>query len=67
MITNHLDRLLKDKQLSPEKLHVETHVSKSTIRLLLSRKAHSIDFDELEGLCDFLNCSVGELLEHSVP
>lgn len=67
MIINHLDQLLKDRQITPEKLHEKTRVSKATIRSLLTNKAHHIDFDELEGLCDFLNCAVGELLEHSTP
>lgn len=67
MIINHLEKLLLDRQITPEKLHEKTRVSKSTIRSLLSYKAHHINFDELEALCDFLDCSVGELLEHSAP
>ncbi len=67
MITNNLDAILKKHELTPEKLHEKTRVSKATIRLLLTEKANHIDFDELEALCDFLDCSVGELLEHSAP
>lgn len=67
MIKSNLDRLLEQHQLSAEKLHEETSLSKATIRHLLSQEANHIDFDELEALCDFFKCNVGDVLEHTSP
>jgi len=59
MIKSNLEELLLARNLSPEKLHEKTSVHKATIRQLMSQKANHIHFDELEALCDFLDCSVG--------
>lgn len=67
MILSKLNVLLEDRDISPEKLHELTGIPKATIRELLTQKADNIAFDELEGLCDFFNCSVGDLLEHTNP
>jgi len=67
MITSHLGRLLADRGLNSKDLNEDTHVSNADIRKLLDGSAHSIEFDVLEAICDYLKCEVGEVLEHSKP
>ena len=67
MIISNLDRLLSDRGLTSKDLNDDTHVSNASIRRLLDGSAHSIEFDVLEALCDYLECNVGDILEHSKP
>lgn len=67
MITSNLGRLLSERNLTHEDLNEDTHVSNASIRKLLDGSAHSIEFDVLEAICDYLDCGVGDLLEHSTP
>ena len=65
MIICNLGVLLEARNLTIADLREETRVPGATIRRMLDGSAHSIEFDVLEGICDFLECSVGDLLEHS--
>ena len=65
VIICNLGALLKARNITIADLREETHVPAATIRRMLDGSAHSIEFDVLEGICDYLECSVGDLLEHS--
>jgi putative transcriptional regulator len=39
-------------------------VNRNTITLLYYERAKRIDFDVLEKLCKYFNCTVGELIEY---
>lgn len=67
MIISNLGRLLSDRGLTAKDLNEDTHLSNASIRKLLDGSAHLIEFDVLEAICDYLNCSVGDVLEHSSP
>ena len=67
MINCNLKKLLEAKELTTQHLNEDTHITKATIRRLLDGSAHAIDFGVLEAICDYLDCSVGDLLEHSNP
>lgn len=67
MIICHLEKLLTARNLKPADLNDDTNITKGTIRRLLDGSAHAIEFDVLEAICDYLKCSVGDLLEHSDP
>ena len=67
MINCNLKNLLAARELTSEDLYQDTHITKATIRRLLDGSAHAIDFGVLEAICDYLDCGVGDLLEHSNP
>lgn len=67
MIKCNLQKILASRALSHDDLNDDTRVPKATIRKLLDNSARNIEFDELEAICDYLDCTVGELLEHSTP
>ncbi|MGK0375024.1 MAG: putative transcriptional regulator [Arenicella sp.] len=67
MINCNLKNLLESKKRTSEDLNEDTHITKATIRRLLDGSAHAIDFGVLEAICDYLDCTVGDLLEHSKP
>ena len=64
MIQSHLMQLLEERNIEIDDLVDELGITRGTIRHLLDGSARSIDFDVLEGLCDFLKCEVGDLLRH---
>jgi putative transcriptional regulator len=39
-------------------------VNRNTITLLYYERAKRIDFDVIEKLCQYFNCTVGELIEY---
>jgi putative transcriptional regulator len=39
-------------------------VNRNTIALLYSEKAKRIDFEVMEKLCKYFNCSISDLLEY---
>ena len=67
MINCNLKNLLDARKLTSTDLNEDTHITKATIRRLLDGSAHAIDFGVLEAICNYLDCSVGEVLEHSNP
>ena len=64
MIKSQLFKLLEERNIEIDDLVEELGVTRGTIRHLLDGSARSIEFDVLEGLCDFLKCEVGDLLKH---
>ncbi len=67
VIRCNLDELLKNRSLTAKDLHEDTRIPNADIRELLSGRARMIEFDVLEAMCDYLACTVGDLLEHSNP
>lgn len=63
MIKCHLSTLLGAKKLKIADVVRETGINRSTVNRLFHETNNRIDFDTLEKLCFFLDCSVGELLE----
>ncbi|RBP50714.1 helix-turn-helix domain-containing protein [Arenicella xantha] len=64
MIKCYLDLLLSKRNINAESLIADTSLSRATVRKLLDGSANEIHFDELEALCDYLKCDVGDLLSH---
>jgi putative transcriptional regulator len=52
-----------EKKLKISDVAKETGVNRGTITRLYHETAIRVDFDVLEQLCRYLNCSVGELFE----
>lgn len=53
------ERLLKIKQLSED-----TGISRTTLFSLYYGRGKGVQFDTLSKLCQYFNCTIGELLEY---
>jgi putative transcriptional regulator len=63
MIKCHLSTLMGERKLKIADVARELDVHRNTISLLYYEKAKRIDFDVLEKLCVYFECTVGEILE----
>lgn len=63
MIKCHLSTLLGAKKLKIADVVRETGINRSTVNRLFHETNNRIDFETLEKICLYLNCTVGELLE----
>jgi len=64
VIKVHLSRILGEKQWSQAKLSRETGIRPSTINEIFHKVAERISFDQLDRICEALNCSAAELIEY---
>lgn len=63
MIKSRLHILMGEKKIrSIRQLSEETKISRLSLTKLYDGKSKGIEFDTLETLCNFFNCSIGELL-----
>lgn len=63
MIRNNFRILLADQKKKMADVEKDTGLSKVTIRSLYYETAKGVQFSTLEKICEYLKCSVGELLE----
>ena len=56
--------MAKRKVKSQAALHRLTHIRKNTISDLYNETASSISFQDLNAICEALNCKVSDLIEH---
>ena len=64
MIKNHLSRILGERRWTQTKLAEMTGIRKSTIGDLYNEIAERISFDQLDRICEALDCTLSELLEY---
>ena len=62
-----LDRLIKERGMSKNKLSHRAEMQRSQINRYCSNTVTRLDVDVLARLCTALNCSIGELLEYVPP
>ena len=63
MIRCHLSRMMGEKKLKISEVARDTGINRGTITRLYQETAVRVEFDVLERLCKYLDCSIGELLE----
>ena len=63
MVRVHLSRVMGEKRVKIADIERDTGLSRTTITRLFHEKASRLDFDTLEILCNYLDVTVGELLE----
>ncbi|NOH98988.1 helix-turn-helix transcriptional regulator [Vibrio sp. 99-70-13A1] len=63
MIKCHLSTLLGARKLKIADVVRDTGINRSTVNRLFHETNNRIDFETLEKICVYLNCTVGELLE----
>ncbi|MBA4391733.1 MAG: XRE family transcriptional regulator [Syntrophus sp. (in: bacteria)] len=66
MIKCHLSRLMGERKLKIADVARDIDVHRNTVALLYYEKAKRIDFEVLEKLCKYFNCSISDLLEFRV-
>jgi len=64
MIRCHLSRLMGERKVKIADVARGIGVNRNTITLLYYEKAKRIDFEVLDKLCQYFNCSVGDILEY---
>ena len=64
MIKSNFHVLLAEKRLRVADVARATGLSKTTLHKLYNEQSSRIDFETLDKLCTFLNCSVEDILEH---
>lgn len=63
MIKCHLSKLMGERKLKIADVARDIGVHRNTITLLYYEKAQRIDFEVLDKLCKYLECSVSDILE----
>lgn len=60
----NLSKLLGERKLRASEVERKTGINKNTLSSLYNENVSGIKFDTLEKLCEFLGCSVGDLIEY---
>lgn len=66
MIRCHFSRLLGERKLKVSDVARDTGINRGTLTRLYHETAERIELDAVDRLCEYLNVSVGELLERVV-
>ena len=61
MVRNRIAEVLEEQNRSIYWLAQETKVTYQTMHRIVNNKTESIRFETMEGICDSLNCSIGDL------
>lgn len=64
MIKNHLSRILGEKRWTQARLSQETGIRPTTISYLYNEFADHVSFEQLDLICEALDCSISDLLEY---
>jgi putative transcriptional regulator len=63
MIRSHLSRLMGEKRVRIIDIARATGISRNLLAKLYHDRARRIDIGDLEKLCQYFGCAVGDLLE----
>lgn len=63
MVKCHLSRLLGERKLKISDVVRDTGINRGTLTRLYHETAQRVELKDLEAICLYLNCRVGELLE----
>lgn len=64
MIKCHLSKIMGERKMKIADVARAIGVHRNAITLLYYEKAKRIDFDVIGKLCEYFNCTVGEILEY---
>ena len=53
-----------DKRLTFDELAKETGIHRTTLSKIANQKSYNTTTDNIDRLCEFFKCQVGELMEH---
>jgi putative transcriptional regulator len=63
MIRCHLSRMMGEKKMKIVDVARETGLHRNMVTALYKETAQRIELDAIDKLCEFFECSVGELFE----
>jgi putative transcriptional regulator len=63
MIRCNLSRLMGDKKLKISEVSRDTKIHRNTLSAIYKETTQRIELDVIDKLCDYLDCSVGDLFE----
>lgn len=63
MIRCNLSRILGEKKLKISDIANNTDLHRNTLTALYKETAQRVELNAIDQLCEFLNCSVGDLFE----
>ena len=63
MINNKFSALLGERLIKISKISQDTGISRTTLTNIYYRRATLISFDVLDKLCEYLGCTVGDIIE----
>lgn len=64
MVKCHLSRIMGERRLKISDLARDTGLNRGTLTRLYHETAERIELDVIDVLCNYLSCSIAELLEH---
>lgn len=64
MISNKFSIILGERLLKISKISEETGISRTTLTNLYYRKSKYITFETLDKLCNYLACSIEDIIEY---
>jgi putative transcriptional regulator len=64
MIKCNLSRLMGEQKLKISELSRDTGINRGTLTRLYQETAERVELDVLDKLCIYLNCEIGDLLQH---
>lgn len=64
MIINHLSKLLGEKRINQSEFSKKTGIGKNVINMMYNDFAERVSLDNIDRMCEVLNCSVGDIFEY---
>ncbi len=64
MIKCNLSRIMGEQKLKISELSRDTGINRGTLTRLYQETAERVELDVLDKLCIYLNCEIGDLLQH---
>lgn len=64
MVVNHLSKLLGEKRMTQSELSKKTGIRAATINELYHDIARGISFEQIDRICEVLDCDISQLFEY---
>lgn len=64
MIVVNLDVMMAKRKISSQELAEKIGITQANLSILKNNKGKAIRFSTLNAICDALDCSPGDILEH---
>jgi putative transcriptional regulator len=65
MLKIHLSKLMGERRLKISDVSRETGISRGALTRIYNETAERLDVEALVKLCDYFECTISELLEHT--
>jgi putative transcriptional regulator len=62
---NNLSKIMGERRLTAVTIARDTKISRTTLRAIYYEEAENVKLSTLTKICDYLNCSLSELIEYT--